>query len=562
MKISMPALTLPLFLFSMAKAAPSTDLILQTRMDPNTASWLIDKTRIILNNTEIGDGLSDTATLSEDPVFTLDDLAGSPALDRVKEMVAKVFHVKVSGALLRIRIPEITYQILSLHAKPESLSVADPILNLKSTIQLQGVNIELSKGIQIDFMIPDPATKSPESYLTATLAPTRVEIPKTLDPAEFDVSLEAVRDQAFHLNLTGSNLDALPGYVSRNLGSIRTLDAATRQPLSSDQIKVNPIIVKLNHLTRSLTFDEFKPLVQKHLQNILSMVLKQVGESLKTTIGPRLLKTVFNQSLPSQVSINTASIYSKFTVASFEQPSPDQLALLISGDLCTGTAYQHHQEACSLQSPIPKPIRIISDGDQEKAKAELKDTIASGQTDVGISVSEEYLNRLLKITIDSKLWEQTLKEQNLELGPKGAFLILNQANRSPELYLDVLYKGAPGLQRILISPNHPLRFPLRIATQLSFEVRNGTPVMNISIEKLISDASEVIRGIPEYDLQSHLIPALRKKVASLIIKMAEKLVGKNVIEMEIPILKGIELEKGTLVPSAFGRINLFFKLRS
>ena len=99
-----------------------------------------------------------------------------------------------------------------------------------------------------------------------------------------------------------------------------------------------------------------------------------------------------------------------------------------------------------------------------------------------------------------------------------------------------------------------------MSTKLSFEVRNEMPVMVIAIEKLKSDALEIINGIRDYDLPSHLVPGLRRKVASMIIKMASEIEGRNAIEMELPVFKGLGLEKTWYETSAYGRLNLYFKL--
>jgi hypothetical protein len=46
----------------------------------------------------------------------------------------------------------------------------------------------------------------------------------------------------------------------------------------------------------------------------------------------------------------------------------------------------------------------------------------------------------------------------------------------------------------------------------------------------------------------------------MILKMAGELEGRNAIEMELPVFKGLGLENAWQEPSAFGRLNLYFKL--
>ena len=542
-----------------ALAAPD-DLLVQTRLNARSSAWLIDNIRLILSNAELGDGLNDTTTLDEDPVVDLGDFSSDPRFIRLRDSISSIFRVKADQAFLRFRIPAISYNIHSLHANPEKLSIEDPLLKLRATAQLQGVDIGLPRGIQIDFMIPDSKTKKNQSYLTANLKPVSVEIPSSLPPAEFQIDLEALRDQTFHLKLAGSELSALPEYVNRNLGSIRTFNTASRQAISADDITINPVTVRINTLSRSIQFDEMKPVVQKYMDSILSSVLRSIGKSLQTSIGPKVLNTIFSKTIPSQFSISTNSIYTRYSIAGFSQPDPDQIQFGLEGGLCTSAQYRQFGEKCQEQSPPETAIRTIPEEDRTRARNELREKIAAGSADVGLSVSEEYLNRLLKTTIDARVWEPMLAKNHLELGPKGIFAVFKNAGSSPELFLDVVYREAKGLARIFVNPKHPIRFPLRMSTSLSFETGTDTPKVSIRIEKLMSDSNEIIHGIPEYQLPSHLVPFFRKKIARMIIEMAGGLEGKDAVSLAIPLLRGVDLQRIWWETSAFGRLHLYFKL--
>jgi hypothetical protein len=540
--------------------AANDDLILQTRLDQGSTSWLIDKTRIILNNADLGDGLEDTTSLDNDPILTMNELSTDPVFLKLQDLVTNVFHVDAKNAVLRLKIPSIYYKVHSLHAVPHKLAVEDPKLNLEATAQIQGVDIGLTDGIQVDYLIPNRKTGQMDSYMTASFAPTLVEVPSTLEPAEFDVSLEAIRDSSFHFNLKGYKLDNLPLYISRHMNDLLITDIKTRQPVGADQISVNPVTVRLCNLTRSVTFDSFKPVVQKKMKDILSTIINQVGLSLKTSIGPRILKLVFSKSLPSSFAVSSSSIYSRFSTAVFTQPDSSQLSLGVAGDFCTDELYKTFGQSCVEHMPEHQPIRIQTADEQTLARAEIQKKLASGDADVTTSVSEDYLNRLLQTTIDAKLWDSMLKEQHMKLGPKGAFVILNEASKTPQLFLDVIYEGEKGITGIFINPKHPIRFPLRLNTSLAFEVDNGTPKIIIKIEDVLSTVQEIINGIPEYQMPSHLVRGIRKKIAGIILKMAATLEGKNAVELTLPIFKGIELEKTSYEVSAYGRLNLYFKI--
>jgi hypothetical protein len=547
-------------LFQARALAASEDLFIQTRLDQKSTSWLIDKIRLLLANSELSDGLSSTTPLSEDTVIPLGDFSDRPEFRKMKETISKIFKVDTKGAFLRIRIPKIKYKVHSLHARPEGVEVNDPSVRLKAMVLIRGVDIGLPDGVQLDFMVPNPKTGVADAYFSGFLKPVSVEVPEALEPAEFGVDLETIRDRELSFKLIGSKLDALPVYVDRHMEEIRVTGTESRLPVSANDLTINPVVVRLNSLSRSISFDEFKPLVQGHLKNILASVLKKVGSGLQDSIGPAILKTVFSQTLPGALSISSESFFSRFLSTAFYKADQDQLGLSITGELCTNELYLKFKEACASRMHFKPPVRMVPAEDNLHAREEVRKKISSGEADVALSVSEEYLNRVLQTSVDAKLWEEMLKEENLELGPKGAFVVLNEAGAAPEIYLDIVYRGGKGLQSVIINPRHPIRFPLRMGTKLVFEVRKEMPVMVISIEKLLSDAYEIINGIPEYDLPSDLVPGLRKKIASMILKMASEFEGKNAIEMELPAFKGLGLENTRQEPSAYGRLNLYFKL--
>ena len=132
---------------------------------------------------------------------------------------------------------------------------------------------------------------------------------------------------------------------------------------------------------------------------------------------------------------------------------------------------------------------------------------------------------------------------------------------TPDLYLDIIYTGdGTGIAGAVINERHPIHFPLRLSTSLTFDPRDGTPYMVLKTVKVMSDVDEIIDGDPQYGLTSELTLVLKRQVAKKIIKMAEPLEGKTAFELELPIFKGVGLENTWYEVSAHGRVNLYFKL--
>ncbi len=541
-----------------ALAAPD-DVLLQTRISRTSMEWLIEKTLLILNNAEIDDGLTGVTTI-EDEILTLDEISTDPAVEKVRTLVTSVFRVDAAKAVLRIRIPKLSYKVHSLRASAKRLDVTDPVMNIDAAARIQGVDIGLPEGVQVDLMVPDSKTGVLNRFLSATLAPSQVKVPSTLEPAEFEVSLQAIRDDNLSFKLTGYKLDTLPPYVERHVNEIETSELTTGGPITADQIAVQPVYVRVNQLSRTIDFSVFKPLIQKKMKGILTTIILEVGKSLKTSIGPSILKSIFKESLPSTLAISSEPFYTSFKVRSFSQPKRDQFQLGVAGGLCTLEMYRRFGVNCVNETPIPDPVRVIAPDVRRLAIEEISSVLASGKADVATSVSEEFLNRLIKTAIASKLWDEMLAEDHLKLAEKGAFVILDQKGPAPELYLDLHYSGKGGFEGIFINSRRPIRFPLRIATKVSFPLENGIPKLVITTEKVLSDADEIIRGIPQYGLPSKLVCGLRKKIARMILRMSKKLEGRNMMELPLPIFKGIGLEKTWMESSEHGRMNIYFKI--
>ena len=306
------AVLLVAFASSQAFGAPN-DVIIQSRLDAKSTSWLIDKTRLVLGNVNIKDGLTATVPVPDDSLIPLSDLIGTPEFRRLAELSKEVFQIDFKNASLRIRIPRIYYHVAELHAQPTSLSVQDPSLLLETNASIRGFDINLLDGLQIDLMLLNPRSKKMESYLTGGLKPVAVSIPFSLPAAEFSLGLEATRNHGFDFKLKNYNLDKLPAYVKNHMSELEIKMDATGGAMTANDISVNPVIVKLSDLRRSIQFDDFRPLVQKKLSTILGKVLVAVGKSLKNTIGPNILTQVFSHHTRSDLALTGVNIYSNFT---------------------------------------------------------------------------------------------------------------------------------------------------------------------------------------------------------------------------------------------------------
>ena len=553
--------TLCALLFFSSIQVQAQDLILQTRVEQNTLNNLIDKTRVVLKNNDIADQLSGRVDYDSDASFTIDELVTSDNYRKFAAAFTSVFGLDLKSAKIKVGISKIDYKINKVRVKPINLQVNDPVLDLHLTAFLDGLEIGLPTGLKIDLIVTDPKSKKEISILSGQVNPIALTVPNTIEPISFDVDFETRRDQDFYYTLKNYNLNAIPGMVNRNIDKFAIQDLNKNKRFSADSISVNPITIKLNGMfTRTLTFDTFKPIVQKKMNGILTKIFSELGVSLQKSIGPKILSTIFTNKSRSDLIISNEYLYTRFLTSGFSQPSSSQLSLGITGELCTNSLFQKEGDQCQQKMSFPAPIRSFSDQDRENATNEISASLASDESDMVLSLSEEYLNRFIHTTIRAELWNEALQEQHLSVGPKGAFIVFNQKTRNPELFLDLIYSGdGKGVQKLLINNRKPLRFPLRISTDLEFTNQDNIPHLIIRAKEVVSGLDEIINGIPEYELPSRLIPGVRKKIARMILEMSKTVNGQTVVDLDLPVLKDVELSNSRLEASAFGRLNLFYR---
>jgi hypothetical protein len=576
------------------QASSPDDLYLQARVDAPSVNWLIDRIRKILNQTppetptvetpittnQTADKLSGDGFKGSIKIGTLDfplkDLLKDPSYQSFFSVFSSVFSRDLSLAKLRMKLPVLNYDVKKLVAEPTHFEVKDPILTFEAKAGVSGITVQIPKGISIELILPSEINRkksqtppTEQVYLAASIDSPSIDIPESLPPLPLTLGFTATRSKELSFKVNHYDLSDAPRYVQQYQSSFILRAGSDQSPIAVSHIQVNPVIVRLNNMNRSIDFDSFKPIIQAKFNSLIALLLTELGKSMQTSIGPNILKTIFSQAITTRVGVKNESLYTQFGIAFIDQPVKDQLRLQSNGGHCTAAAYEKYKEDCVLHEPELKPVRVISDVDKKRSEQEIIDRLASKQSDVALSVSEHYLNRLLRGTIDAKLWDEVLKENGLQLGPKGAFVVLNQKSQNPELILDLIYSDRVYLkfplrvqtEILLASKSAPVDviYPLKSSSQPKKQIIAEIPTLEIKIKDILSTPDEIIHGLPEYEMNSRLIRGLRKKLAKIILNLASDIKGTSVLMLDLPEFRGVGIENSDLKVSEFGRLNLYFK---
>jgi hypothetical protein len=178
---------------------------------------------------------------------------------------------------------------------------------------------------------------------------------------------------------------------------------------------------------------------------------------------------------------------------------------------------------------------------------------------LGLSVSEHYLNQLIQSTMQAGLWEKDLEKRNFLMGPETAFVIGEEKGDTFALYIDVVHK-LKGLDRLLTGLSE-IRFPIKFQIGLNIVDINGVPVLKIKVKKVVTDEEMIINGIKKYDLES-TVPNVRfrRKIINAILKEVNKLKDSTLVNLQLREFKGTYLEELEFYSDGLGRANATLKL--
>jgi len=93
------------------------------------------------------------------------------------------------------------------------------------------------------------------------------------------------------------------------------------------------------------------------------------------------------------------------------------------------------------------------------------------------------------------------------------------------------------------------------------DAKTGSPHFKLTTTDVESTPDELIHGIPEFQLPSHLRWYMKKILANFILKEASKMSGQTVFDMDLPFLSGVDLEKNTTFDySQEGQVSLLLNI--
>lgn len=547
----------------LAFAATPPDAIVSTRTDAETLDWMIHTSKVLMLNTGKPDLFKGAVPADKlIPIqFTSDQFFSSPSSALLGSRIESLSKVALKDISATFTIPAVSYELGAVD--PRVLSVestsSDLILNLQVTIK--GLKVELPQGISA-------LVDAQKVKFRGAVSPTKVTIPESLE-MPFDlkvkVSRGALSPDKFQMEVLAKDFSKLKTALSEHAADIQVTDMDGKN-FNFDQITLVPFYIRIGDAKKDFTKDTIRPLIEEKLPLLIQNAIQNAVQSMNIAADSKLFETTFETAISSPIAPKADDVYSRFLLQDFTQTGTSHLGIEIGVDVCTGESFLTNKENCVKEDFGYQPIRKYSASEDLKARAEIGQILDDKEANAILSLSEGFLNRAVAVSTNTTLWDKTLEEMNLTLGPRGAIVYLNPQTKRLELVLHLEYVGE-GLERLVATRKRPLRFPLRIQTDISIamhdkskEGHENVPALEITAKEIVSDIDEVAFGISEWDMDSRLkLPGFKRILAKKVLKMADDVVGKKLFEIELDLFRQSGLENTKIEVSQNGRLNVLIR---
>jgi len=234
----------------------------------------------------------------------------------------------------------------------------------------------------------------------------------------------------------------------------------------------------------------------------------------------------------------------------------------MSGDFCPSEFYKSQGEDCILNK-VTRPVKSrITPALNEESTRIMRSDIDRGNANIVVSISEDYINKLLVSTYDAGLWDTMLADAGVKMGPNKVFIRMDEkGSNSGTLYMDMLYT-VKKIERLAIGAKE-VRFPLVMKVGLRIKQEKQIPTFIINMESIDTSDATLLNGIPEMGVVSNIHTLrLKKKVLSALRKETAGLANTDVLELRYPELRGLGLDKVNFVSDGNGRMNALLLLQA
>ncbi len=539
-----------LFIFSSTLFAQphKPDIILQTRLDESNSPMFIEQARSVL----INNGLNDPYRYQlKKPLEVSLDEAIAGASGESQEWyrnLQKFLSIKLFESNYMLQVNDFAYDIsdynVKLKATRENGGFSFTAKNLIYRPQLSASSIKLIVALNRGSKLP------PISFDISIINPKF-----TIDK---EASVDILMSWGSLLSKSGFDFH----FKEVDLTSLFLDMAADPESyqFSWDDLEVPELKLKVGSKTLKIDSEKLKNYIRRNQEEFKLAIIDMIMTQKKIKQGEKfVIKPDMKFSLSRKFGFHS-DINGEFYIEKDELISTYVLRHELNGIFCLPTYFgfdsveESHCEG--LPSPVP-PRRQITQAQYNQSVKMFSELFEKHNASIGLSVSEDYINRLIRTIVEGGLFETNGKE--FGLGPQKAFALSDTKGSEFSLYVDILYKTTKS-QRLLIGKKE-LHFPVKLMAKLSIEHKNDVPHLMIDISRHVSTDELLRHGVPKFGLVSNVDDTrFTKKVLKGIRKGVATFVGKRLVEVNLDELKGSYLENMQFIADGQGRAMAIVKL--
>ncbi len=525
------------------------DILVETRLDSDWSGVLANRIRRLMKNFGQQDPFSQRF---EQPIVVSEakvgDYLNPSAMELLKDL-SRMLKMDFLNAQTQVTIHGLRYDVRGF--KTEFNATEDKVEGLSVSSDFSASKIMVSADkVTLSLLIPG---KNALPFIN-------IEIIKPVITAAEEKLINFIakiqlrnNDKSFKLLLEDSDFSSM---VSSLVGSSDSIH------LDYQNIVVPNVSIKIGN--QQLKFDpkKIEDLIKSKKDGIKGLLVAQVSSLLKSGMGGDMLAAMNKIEFAKEYWIDSTTIQSQLKIDSFVSPANANLVeVQMSGDFCPPVLFQSIGKKC-VQDKVTKPVKSrISEKVHEESVQTMRSLIDQGNANIVVSISEDYVNKVLVATYDAGLWNDILKKSGVMLGPNKVFIRMDEAgSNTGTLYMDVIYTPKK-LERLAIGAKE-VRFPLVFKVGLKIKQENLIPTFIIHIAEMDTSDETLLNGKPEMGVVSNIHSLrLKKKVLSTLRAETAGLANTDVLELQYPELRGLDLDKVNFVSDGNGRMNALILLK-
>jgi hypothetical protein len=530
----------------MAFEGQTHDIIVNTQLNYDWSSLLVNKIRRFMKVNDMGDPFNDRfeesivikADLAEylneestDLMQNLGDIIGLNLLRTSTQFT-------VNG--LNYKIGEFKTDLKTTEDRPDGISLAMDFSAAKVKLGAEKITLgivipgkEGRKSPVLNIEIVNPAIEAAHPELVSFFAKIKIQD----------------NQDHFKLLIENTNFEHMAKMMLEQPESIK---------FSYDLI-VPPVQIKIGSKSLDFSPEKIKQLLIRKERGLKGLLLAQFAAQLSQGMGERALKVMETYKLKKDYWIDS-DIETAFKLLKFKSHVFDNhVELVSSGDFCTVDKFKTLGAGCTKAKVTKSPSSRLTAAHHLKSMGFMRELINRNDAGIVVSASEDYVNKLLTSTYDAGLWNETLQEYKIDLGPGRMAVRMDEQGETATLYLDVV-KKIKGIQRAALGAQE-VRFPMAIKTSIKIVTEGRTPIVIIRAEDVDLRDELLLNGRPDLGMTSNISQLrMKKKVLKMVKTELLAAKGEVLMELKFPELRGMGLENTQLKSDGSGRMHAYLRL--